>query len=321
MALPPAVHKLRPGLTGSHAALGGGAAPGGGDSYTGPLDIVSGAVIAYGQRALSSAMRGQPLYTIRRDSDDATQAFNSDATTGAAPVASISAFVGGGNGFAANWSDQSGNSTDALQAVSANQPGWAASALNSKPGLTFNSTTQHFLTAQTLIDSSEFSVFAVLSKRPLLSGTGSPVIGINSNNDDYANGWDTYFYVAFPRGAQPQIITWSDAKDYASGNGADYLFDGTPDQFYLIDAAWGPSASALAVDGTALTINENNIYGDGTITPALNFQIGIGCDDAGIGGTFGGTMIELIFYKSALSDPNRLAIRQNIAAYYGITLP
>jgi hypothetical protein len=32
-------------------------------------------------------------------------------------------------------------------------------------------------------------------------------------------------------------------------------------------------------------------------------------------------MIEFLLWPSTLSDANRLAIRQNIAAYYGITLP
>ena len=67
----------------------GGTAP-----YTGPLDIVAGAVVAYGQRALSAAQRSSALYTIRRDSDDATQVFSSDAITGDAPLESIASFLG-----------------------------------------------------------------------------------------------------------------------------------------------------------------------------------------------------------------------------------
>jgi hypothetical protein len=62
-------------------------------AYVGPLDLVPGAKIAAGQRALSAAMLGQELYTIRRTSDNTTQAFSSDAVTGAAPAAAEIAFV------------------------------------------------------------------------------------------------------------------------------------------------------------------------------------------------------------------------------------
>jgi len=48
----------------------------------------------------------------------------------------------------------------------------------------------------------------------------------------------------------------------------------------------------------------------------------IGSDDtlANSSECFFGQVMELILYDSILSDVNRLAIRQNMAIYYGITL-
>src|SRR6185369_4240518 len=87
-------------------------------SYTGPLDVVPGAVVAYGQRAMAAANLGSPVYTIRRDSDDAKQAFNSDATTGAVDPAAIAAFIGGGNGFIDTWNDYGTAGQNVVQATS-----------------------------------------------------------------------------------------------------------------------------------------------------------------------------------------------------------
>ena len=71
---------------------------GGGGGYTGPLDIVPGAawLWAYGQRALSAAARGQPVYTIGRVEDNETLVVNSDPVTGEVAAATVSSFVGSG---------------------------------------------------------------------------------------------------------------------------------------------------------------------------------------------------------------------------------
>src|SRR5882724_10471385 len=113
-----------------------GAGPG--VPYIGPLNLVPGSVVAYGQRALSAAKLGSALYTIREDAGDTTQSFNSDVVTGDAPVAAITSFLAGASGFVTVWNDQSGNMSNALQVTAGLQPGWLASVTtNSKPGLSF----------------------------------------------------------------------------------------------------------------------------------------------------------------------------------------
>lgn len=76
--------------------------------YVGPLDLVPGAVVAYSPaRALSAAWLGQPLYTLRRDSDNTTQSFSADAVTGEAPVAIINTFIGAAIAFVGDVTDTS----------------------------------------------------------------------------------------------------------------------------------------------------------------------------------------------------------------------
>lgn len=89
----------------------------GGSAYTGPLDLVPGAVVAYGVRALSAAWLGQPLFRLRRSYDDEEMTFNADPVTGDAPLSQIQEFgeegvslqqvlsatiVNGGSGYTPN---------------------------------------------------------------------------------------------------------------------------------------------------------------------------------------------------------------------------
>src|SRR6185295_2136604 len=104
--------------------------------YVGPLDLVSGALVAYGQRALSAAKRGQAIYTLKRSSDDATQEFNSDASTGVAPVSDISAFVGVSTGTVIAWNDHSASAADLGQYEGGPFPYvWNASLNGGKSGM------------------------------------------------------------------------------------------------------------------------------------------------------------------------------------------
>lgn len=63
-------------------------AGGGGTPYVGPLDLVAGG-FGFGVRALSAAMLGQPIFRLKRMSDNAQSDFSADAATGDAPVSAI----------------------------------------------------------------------------------------------------------------------------------------------------------------------------------------------------------------------------------------
>lgn len=67
---------------------------GSGSAYTGPLDLLPGAVVAWDQRAASAAKLGTSLYTLVADRNDTTTEFNSNINNGAAPFADIAAFKG-----------------------------------------------------------------------------------------------------------------------------------------------------------------------------------------------------------------------------------
>lgn len=291
------------------------AAGGGGGGYTGPLDIVSGATVAFGQRALSAASRGSAVYTIREDSGNTTQSFDSDATTGDMSVAAITAFLSGANGFVTNWADQSGNGSNVVQATAANQPAWTASTTNSKPGLTFANASVQFLATAGNVSITDFTAFAVVLAATF-GASANAVFGENGSDEDGAGYLDglvldnanglTDLYTDGNNGESAWLITGiplSTATYYVfdlvnTFGGSNINANGVATSGRLLDSAPGPTALAkrLCVGGSDAD----------SISPPDQW--------------FDGNILELIIYPSVLSDGNRTSIRQNIATYYGITL-
>lgn len=288
--------------------------------YQGPLDIVSGAVVAYGQRALSRAKLGTALYTIRRSSDDTTQSFSSDATTGAAPGSSISSFIGAGTGSGALWNDQSGNGFDAGPCVvgaGAALPQWLASQSGSIPAFKFPfASTAALATASPVTVGNAITSFAVGVFTQ--SGRNIAPWGINQEAGNGNGNEDAGFY-AYSGGAPDCSL---DSEDGA-GNGWNWRTTGDVTPFFghlcIFDCVATDAAGNFAINGTPF-VGTNSPFGTGT-TSGFSEVLCVGAED-GLSPflSWDGNLFEVIVYGSALSGANRTAIRQNIAAYYGITL-
>lgn len=293
--------------------------------YTGPLDLVSGAIVAYGQRALSSAKRGSALYTIRRSSDDTTQSFSSDGTTGDAPIALISAFIGGGDGFVSTWVDQSGNSNNVVQATAARQPEWVSSTLNSKPGLEFTAGSHHWLgtSGNVATVAGATTVFCVV-KATVNGDTNLSIAGINGDEFVGTDGPSWGFFLS-PDGEEVhtafRVNFYGDELDYESFMQYETNFATDFDQYYLIEHKLSADGVTVMHNGTAYTVSTPTFSDIGNI----EFQFGIGTLDVAESAdhsapNFNGQIIEYIHYPSVLSNEDCTLIRQNIASYYGITI-
>lgn len=90
-------------------------------SYTGPGDVVAGAVAWWGLRAYSSSARGANAVRIRRTSDNAEQDFVT-LSNGSLDRVSMLSFLSGTEGRIVTLYDQSGNSRPVTQATAGNQP-------------------------------------------------------------------------------------------------------------------------------------------------------------------------------------------------------
>lgn len=294
---------------------GGG---GGGSSYTGPLDIQGGAVVAYSAaRALSSAMRGQPVYTIREDAGDTEQSFSSDATTGLIDASSVTAFLDGANGFVPLWNDQSGNANDQIQATAARQALWTTAGPNGSPGVAAPNgvdAVNLYITAGSvsLASGGNYTVFAVVS----VEASGGKICGMNYSGTDGPDGPDWTFFANL----EGLVRFEADNEGFSGGVGSDGNYSGLAAGFHLVDCTMEAIAGSVMVDGNDAFTDDGG-YGDHTMG-AASFPLSMMNNDAATtpSSSFFGTLVELVFYDSILSAPDRLAIRQNIAAYYGITL-
>lgn len=133
------------------------------------LDALSrGAVFSL--RRLVSTYAGNCV-RIRRSSDNTEQDFG--FVDDVVDTAGIATFIGGGNGFAVTWYDQSGNGLDVTQATANAQPQFIAAGLGSKPTLRFDGSNDFLsrasVPAATLVDANQMTLFAVQNKlaRPL----------------------------------------------------------------------------------------------------------------------------------------------------------
>lgn len=297
--------------------------------YVGPLDLVPGAVVAYGQRALSAAKRGTALYTIREDDGDTTQSFSSDATTGDTPVSAITAFLDGATGFVSIWNDQSGNNSHVVQPFPLGeymgQPSWIADATNSKPGIAFDHASYQFLATETDVSlpNGTYTVFAVIKLvDPLQLGAAAlTIVGINFNNS-VENVGDFVFMLEqdAPPSTNARYTIRAYSNDYEHGMGYNSSYISIPFEAYLLlDSAVGPFSNSMIKNGTVITPLTDVSFDTGVVDTLVS-KLAIGADDASYSNIFSGQIMEVLLYSSILSAANRLAIRQNMATYYGITL-
>jgi len=282
------------------------------EEYVGPLDLVSGSIVAYGHRALSAAKRGSALYTIRRDSDDTTQAFSSDAVTGVADATAISTFIGGGNdGFVSIWNDQSGNDKHATQATTAKQPIWTPTGPNgSNPSLIFTGGSPCFVqSASVTLANSAYTVFAVV-KVPTV---GSEICGFGSEGAD-----EQFIVGAFGDTAAERLFVLATEDNWNETSiGGEIASAPEQNTFCVLEFAWQLGTTSIKQDGVELYTDDTYDSGSvGSISGAM--CIGQATSTAGAG--WGADIVELLVYDTLLSSDNKTLLRENLAVFYGITI-
>ena len=253
------------------------------------LDTYTGAAACYSLRLMRTAYTGSAI-RVRRSSDNAEQdiGFN---VFGELDTVSLLAFAGAGDAFVKTWYDQSGNSNDATQTNTANQPKIVSSGAveveNGKPAVKFDGTNDRLTPTSTLSSPSEFSAFVIATPSATLSGYR----GLYAPD----SGASSFMVLANLTG------TWG---TYGSSN--------------------EPANSSLAVNSTALLSmlssdgNSGDFYKDGSADGAFNDTSG---QPSHIGGATGqhftGTISEIIAYPSDESS-NRANIETNINTFYSI---
>ena len=267
----------------------------GGDSYTGPLDLVPGAVVAYGVRALSAAWLGESIFRLRRDSDDAELDFEADAVTGEAPVATINTWLGAGDGFLVTFYDQSGNGHDLTRSSAAFQPAFVASLVGGKCGFT-----------ETREANAEFDAVSIPFPNGAYSGLsvctfGRDTVGsfFHFEQSDPSASWDADFDQA-----ADQFLLATDGTNSAGG-----IVSTAIQAQSAVDFGFQFGTRTLYVNGVALGI-------DGS----LDVDGAVGAFTADIfNNLMGGGFCEALIYNTLVSPATREPGRTNQMTEYTLS--
>ena len=148
------------------------------------LDTYSGAAAAYSLRLLDTSYAGSAI-RVRRPSDNVEQ------DVGFTPfqeldTASMLTFLGGQDGFVSGWYDQSGNTNDAIQNTTANQPQIVSSGVvlleNGKPTLQFDGSND------ALVSGSTYTPTTSMAQVLVVKGDSSTTDQIMGDTSDRKHG-------------------------------------------------------------------------------------------------------------------------------------
>jgi hypothetical protein len=271
---------------------------GGGGGYEGPLDLVPGAIMAYSVRALSLAMLGEPVFRLRRDSDDAELDFSADAVTGEPPVSEITTWLNGADGFVTVLYDQSGNGQHMSQETAAMQPSYLANQQNGMPSVSFPSSSSSYIlqTPDNLVEypNGELSSFSVTMNEMAL--------GVYGDTD----------YVEIANGTAAKLDLFIDPDIRA---GARFEDGAVPVEYAVWDGVAETGTRNYRVNGSALATSI--IYDNETLSGSITGQGFL----FGFDPVVANKVIEFLSYGTIITNENRTLVRQNMATFYGITLP
>ena len=260
---------------------------GGGEEYEGPLDLVPGAIVFYAQRA---AIAGQiaNAVTISKTGDDTGQNFA--LSNNSVDLAAVSTYLSGADPFVKKLFDLSGNSRDQDQPVVESRSPWITNIANGKPGLA--PVGEYSLEFAQNFDGAGATAFIVAKAEVKMQ---------------FGSGGATPAYVVFTSGQ----VAYADSISAAGVGRVDYVNVLSNDSLFIWEFVLTLGGSFLLANGAS--VEQTAIEEAGSVFPVTvnNFsKIEVS-----------GSLAEILVYPSVLSAGNRLAIRQNIAAYYGITLP
>ena len=261
------------------------------------LDTYTGAAAAYSLRLLDSTYTGSAI-RVRRSSDNTEQdiGFN---VFGELDTVSLLAFAGTGDAFVKTWYDQSGNSNDATQTTTANQPKiydgtTGVETSNGKPAVRFINSSATYLDAPSLGADTTTTYFEVHDRNGSNLNVWSPDRNVNAVCADgltFISGTPYLGVTALIGGVLKQPITAGDIQDYRL---VYWLRNGTNSEL-------GVNASSVAT---------------GTQSSSVNNRLRLGTR-SGLQSPFDGYMSEFVMYRNDQSS-NRTGIETNMNTFYDI---
>jgi hypothetical protein len=253
------------------------------------LDTVTGSVAAYSLRLLRSAYSGNSI-RVRRSNDNAEADIGFDVN-GDLDTSALSSHVGSNSGYVVKWYDQSGNTNDASQSTTGNQP----LIVNSGTYLGAIYFNQKVLQSPSISQSQPYSINAIVQPKVEVTGykTFLRTSSVPSNFDMLCN-LDTV------------------SKFRVNAGSGYYLGAYSANSKNIITFSPDSTNSTAYQNGTEYTGNGG--------TNNINTNLSIGGDTGTLANGLEHNLYEVILFSSALSTSNRQTLESNQGTYYGITV-
>ena len=288
------------------------------------LDNTLYASLAFSFRKLRTAYSGNCV-KIRRSSDSTEQdiGFSNDIVD----TSAIASFIGGGQGFASKWYDQTSNSYDVAQTVSASQPEFIASGLGlSKPTGRYDGTDDFIYISDLNRRQSDFcrrnemTLVAVVNQTAADDGTifGCDYTELNTNNHVWylQPNITTNGEMACMFGHQNQFAFLNGLGTKAALPGG---WAGNP-HVVLFYVEPGGNAG-VEIDGVEIKTAAGwraQMNSVATASQPTNYPPMIG-KAFSYGVLFTGDIAELMVFRSGMTATRRAFITANVKAFYGIS--
>lgn len=210
-----------------------------------------------------------------------------------------------GSSLVSLWADQSGNGNDAAQATAIRRPIWTANQLNGQPGIMFDGLNDYFLCDGML---------------PLICGDDKPYsfffVGRNDSVADLRCIWCVGAEATIPvycavntAGNNDELL--NSREGVASVKGPNGFLG-----YKLLSVIFDGTTISVWVDGTQ--IFDQAAMDAAEIPLGQNFGIGCMCA-ASLGWIayhWNHNMMEIVFYDSAVSEPNRVLMENYLNTRY-----
>lgn len=293
-----------PGIVAGQAAAGSEE-----PSYTGPLDLVPGASFAWSQQALAAAFTDPAVRLILDDVGESEQDF-APTDNHSVSISAVNTFKGADNAFVKGCYDQTGNGYDVenfFATVETNPPGWAVIGASPHPAMGPRASAGIIVyplgrdSAPNL--SGGATIFLVMYKSAdVLDNTLHPIQAYDSG---FSANWQIGVGNEYLQLQVSEAVDWRATADATGLHILEWVVDAAGEVTILmdgVDMSATPDGVVTPLPATATGILEQEILANTALGPVTT------------------AIYAAICWPGALSAPNRLAVRQNIAAYYGITL-
>jgi Alpha-L-arabinofuranosidase B, catalytic len=195
----------------------------------------------------------------------------------------------------ATWYDQSGNGNNAVQATTALRPKVALNVINGRPALLFASAASQWMaTTNTFTFTVPFSFSAVSSQ--ITTGSFALIMGVNDTTFfptlGYTNTNPANVYVSSTAGTDLNSSNTFAAGAWTSAQGV-----------------FNNAASSLTVNGAAISGNAGTLNAEVGKTLTVGGQL--------FGNPLNGYLPEAIYFASAISAANAVALTAGQRAYFG----